>query len=454
MRAAALWVALLTTAGCAASSNNAPPGPHPIPSPWQPKPFMRGRLPQQDTGEVVVRARDGLGPDEAALMAIDQHPRLRAVRAARGIARTALIGAGVLPNPRIDGNLDFPVGGEEATVLGYGVGVSWNITPWLSSGARTSAAKAHLTSIDLEVAWQEWQVAQGARLRAVRAVYLARQVAVATELEQAWTRRLHALRAARLKGATTELEVTHAERSKADARVNALKLSQRLVHERVGLNQAIGIDPAAEVRLDLAYHPENTFGSRRELLKGLPQRRLDLLALQHAHRFHDRATQAAIVAQFPAVEIGFQASREVDDVGAAGVALSFEIPLLDRNQATIAAERARRIQVEAEYDARLHEARADVVRATAELPLVRAQLAAATEASRAAEELARQAREAATHGAVDPLLGAEILERAYTARLRVLRIEQSLAELGVALTLASGTHVGAAAAEDDEPPAP
>lgn len=156
--------------GCAGFSYQPPPGPRPLPESWRPSGVLRERLPRGTSGEVVLDDRDGLSPDEAAVMAVDQNPRLRAVRADRGIGQAELLTAGVLPNPRLDGALNFPVSGDEAKVLGYGAGLSWNVTPLLSRGARVSAAEENLASIDLVVAWQEWQVAQAARIESRRLV--------------------------------------------------------------------------------------------------------------------------------------------------------------------------------------------------------------------------------------------------------------------------------------------
>jgi outer membrane protein TolC len=374
-------------------------------------------------------------------MAVDQNPRLRAVRAERGIGQAELVVAGILPNPRLDGSLDFPVSGVDAKVLGYGVGLSWNVTPLLSRGARVSAAEENLASVDLEVAWQEWQVAQAARLHAIRSIYGERRVRLARELEQTWQQRLDALRQARAANAVTELEVANAERSFTEARVRRLEIDQQLVAERAALTRALGIDAAREVVLDASFRPVSAAPRSDGLLDELPRRRLDLLALQHAHRSRDEALRAAVIAQFPAVDVGFHAARGVDQVGSAGITLSFEIPFFDRNQGNVAREHARRIQVEAEYDARLLEARADVLRTVRELGLVQEQLVAAREAKEAASRLAELARAAAVSGALSPLLAADILERSYASRLRMVEIEQTLAELQIALAVASGADV-------------
>ena len=436
--------------GCAGFIHQPPPGPMPMPmpmpAPWRPANVLRNtalrdRVPRGSGSEVVLDERNGLSPSEAAILAVDQNPRLRAARAERGIGQAELLAAGVLPNPRLDGSFDVPVSGAEATVLGYGAGLSWNVTPLFSRGARVSAAEENLTSIDLEIAWQEWQVAQAARLHAIAAIYLQRRVAVARELEDTWQRRASALRQARTAGAVTEIEVTNAERSLAEARVLKLEFEQRLVAERAELSRAIGVNPVRDLVLDVGFSPPASSPAREVVLDDLPRRRLDLIALQHAQRSRDEALRAAVIAQFPPVEIGFQARREVDQNGSLGVTLSFELPFFDRNQGAVARERARRTQVEAEYDGRLLDARADSLRALRELELVREQLTAAREASDAAGRLAEQGRSAAVGGALNPLIAADLLERSYTSRLRVLEIEQTLAELQVALAMASGLDV-------------
>lgn len=433
------WSAALTLLLACTPSAHAPPlGPEPVPKGWEPRVTLREKLAPGARREVVLDDRDGLSADEAAILAVDQNPRLRVVRAERGIEQAELITAGVLPNPRLDASLEFPVSGPDADVLGYGAGISWNVTPLISRSARVSAAHENLVAVDLDIAWQEWQVAQAARLHTIRAVCLERRAALARELEQTWQRRLEGLRQALAQGALTALEVTGAERAHADARVRRLELEQQTVAERAELNRALGVDPSKEIALDVSFHPADAHPNVDALLAELPQRRLDLLALQHAHRSRDERLRAATLAQFPPVEIGFNTHREVDRDGSVGIALLIELPFFDRNQAAVAQERARSTQVAAEYAARLLEARSDVVRASKEWAIVREQLAAAREGSQAAERLAEQTRVAAQSGALSQLLAIDVLERSYGSRLSVLEIEQVSAELEVALALASG----------------
>lgn len=424
--------------GCAAYVRQPPPGPSPIPRPWQPERALRARVQPSTRPGVVLDDRNGLSPDEAAVLALDHNPRLRAIRAERGIAQAELLSAGVLPNPRVAASIDAPVSGPDPKVLGYGVGLSWNVSPLFSRHARVAAAEQNARSVDLDVAWQEWRVAQAARLHAIRAIYLQRRVAIARDAERTWQQRLTELRKARAAQAITEPEVTDAERSVADAKVSRLQLQQKLVVEETALDQALGVDPRKTPTLDTSWAPPSQVPAGDELLAELPRRRLDLLALQHAQQSHDEALRAAVLARFPPIELGVRMERDVEQAQSVGVTLSFSIPSFDRNQGTVREQKVRRRQVAAEYAARLLAARADVVRIEKEIPLVEQELGAARAASQAAEKLADQARAAVAGGAMSPLYAADLFERATQSRLRALRIEQTLAELRLALAISAG----------------
>jgi hypothetical protein len=86
--------------------------------------------------------RDGLSPDEAAILAVIANPQLRALRDQKGLAQAQLIQAGILPNPKLSYSLDIPMAGAiEGTVKGYGLGLGWDIISLLTRGAKLAAAR-------------------------------------------------------------------------------------------------------------------------------------------------------------------------------------------------------------------------------------------------------------------------------------------------------------------------
>jgi outer membrane protein TolC len=85
--------------------------------------------------------RDGLSPDEAAVLAVLANPSLRAVRDQRGIAAAQVLQAGILPNPSLSTEGEFPlkVPGE---VDAYTVDLTWDVTGLITRWATVAAAKA------------------------------------------------------------------------------------------------------------------------------------------------------------------------------------------------------------------------------------------------------------------------------------------------------------------------
>jgi outer membrane protein TolC len=395
-------------------------------------------VPRPPAGEEGGIDRNGLSPDAAALRAVLQNPRLRAIRAQRGIAGAEILTAGLLPNPRLDASLPIPITGEQARVLGFGVGVAWNVAPLVSRGNRVAAAKEAGRSLDLEIGWQEWQVAQGARLHALRVIYLLRRLEAARDVEATWQRRVAALREVLQQRAVTALEVATSERALAEARLMRAELEQTLARERVDLNEALGTPAQDEVLVDRSWRATWKPPSLAELLAQLPDRRLDLLALRAAQRSQDRALRAEVLARFPPLEIGFHVGREVEDATLAGLTLGLELPFFQRNQGNVMRARARNDQFAAEYEARLLEARAQVARLAQEAERAEPKLAMAAEAVESATRLAELGRQAALSRGLTPLAAAELTEHAAQARLRHLELEQGLAELSVALSAASG----------------
>jgi hypothetical protein len=134
---------------------------------------------------VEIDFKKGLSADQAAIVAVIQNHALRAARDQKGIASAQLLQAGILPNPIFTYALDFPTGGKtEGTVKGYGLTLDWSITSLISQGAKVDAARAYAASVDLDIAWKEWQVAQSAKQHVYRLIFLEKQHSVASEEEE------------------------------------------------------------------------------------------------------------------------------------------------------------------------------------------------------------------------------------------------------------------------------
>lgn len=164
LQAALISVACFLATGCATYR------PSPLSSEG-----VEARLKPPSMAEVRVRAAslkhpllhdipfntdDGLSPEEAAVLAVIANPELKALRDRRGVAKAQVLQAGLLPNPDLSFSLDAPVGGErQGKVTAFGLGLDWEVSRLIGRNARQEAASDDASALDLEIAWQEWQVA-------------------------------------------------------------------------------------------------------------------------------------------------------------------------------------------------------------------------------------------------------------------------------------------------------
>ena len=177
--------------------------------------------------------RDGLSPDEAAILAVIANPKLRALRDRKGLAQAQLIQAGILPNPTFSYSLDIPMAGAtEGTVKGYGLGLSYDVVSLLTHSAKVAAAQNQVAAVDLDVAWQEWQVAQGARLHLFRLAILNRQLAVARQEEKDLQKNVATLKRALEQGYVTIINLSAAQATLQKVHTQLLTIVQQQKQER------------------------------------------------------------------------------------------------------------------------------------------------------------------------------------------------------------------------------
>ena len=387
--------------------------------------------------------RDGLSPDEAAILAVIVNPTLRAVRDQRGLAAAQLLQAGILPNPQVSSSLDLPTGGTTlGTVNAFGLGFNWEVTSLIAREARIAAAQARTVAVDLDIAWQEWQIAQAAKLQVYRVVSVEMQVMVARETENELSDNLTAVTQAVDRGDKTIIDLAAAEAAFHQARLIRLAFEQEQEKQRLALHETLGLPTETPIRLqaDVVLPRWPTLPSLQAATAGLEDRRLDLLALKLGYDSQEASLRAEILAQFPKISLGFAHARDTGNVITSGPALTIDLPVFDRNQGRIAVEHATRQQLFDEYSARLFTARADVARAVAELQSLTQQVSAAEAALPKLQQLVQIYQTAVLERNADILSYYAARNTLATQRLDLLKLQQSRAELGIALELAAGQY--------------
>ena len=83
-----------------------------------------------------INPADGLDLIETAIIAVLNNPDLQAERVKQKVAGAQLFAAGLLPDPQISANLDFPTGDSSGAVNAWGLGLGYDIIPLITRQAR------------------------------------------------------------------------------------------------------------------------------------------------------------------------------------------------------------------------------------------------------------------------------------------------------------------------------
>src|SRR6266576_5435277 len=201
-------------------------------------------------GPLSLDPRTGIGPDEAATIALYSNPALRAIRDRRGLAVAQLIQARILPNVVVSYARDYVTGGNTAgTTTAYNFTAGWEFSALVPFLPKQTAARKNLGSVDLDIAWQEWQMAENARTAVYRVIALDAQVGRAREGNRGLQESTDAVRQAVDAHEKTGLELAAVEAASQDARATMLLLEQDFHKQGLGLNKILGVEAEVKVAL-------------------------------------------------------------------------------------------------------------------------------------------------------------------------------------------------------------
>ena len=204
----------------------------------------------------------------------------------------------------------------------------------------------------------------------------------------------------------------------------------------------MGLAPTVRLNLTGAMDlPEPDPSKIETLLSRLPQRRPDLLALQAGYSSQEQRFRQAILAQFPALNIGFTHARDTSGIYTAGFGIAITLPIFNRNQGNIAIERATRQRLYDEYQARLNEAISQVARLLAEWKLSMKQYESARGILPELEVSARRAQKALEAGNLDGPAYTRFMTAFLNKRLEAITLEQTLLEQRIALQILLGSEI-------------
>ena len=385
-------------------------------------------------------ASDGLDMTEVAMLAVANNPQIKLARADSGISRAQAFAAGLLPDPQLNLTRDFPTNGTAANTSAFNVGISYDFGALVARSAGLDAARAATRQTDLKLLWQEWQVVSQARLLFVRTLMQQRLMAILQD-EQA----LFADRYARVKTALERGDVTRDAASIDLAAVQAIDariddLARQSAASRHDLNALLGL--AAETKLVLSGErvtPGLDKNAVYSALKNVADRRPDLRALQAGYASQEARYRQAVLAQFPALNIGITRARDTSGLYTQGFGITLSLPIFNRNRGNIAIESATRERLHEEYQTRLNAAVFEVERMLAEQQQFTAQWQRVEASLAGLQSTATAGENAYRRGALDDLVYLNLRANLLNRRVDALSLQQSLLEQQVAMQTLLGS---------------
>lgn len=385
--------------------------------------------------------RDGLDEIEVATLAVVNNPDLKLARADLAVSRAQAFAAGLLPDPQLAlaGDLSNSDAGPGAT-RAFSFGLSYDIGTLISHAAGRRAAQADVRKTDLALLWQEWQVASQARLAFVRLTHGRRLLAVLDANRALFADRAARTERAEQRGLLTSDAVLPNVTALQDINKQMYDLQRQLSQTAHDLNTLLGLDARFDLRLQdgtpAAFADE---GAADGALAELPRRRPDLRALVAGYTAQDQRYRAALLARFPALNVGLTHSRDNSNVYSNSLGITLSLPLLNRNRGNIAIEQATRQKLHDEYQVRVQAARNEIRAILDQQRLDRAQLAGIDTALAQLEAVIQRSDLAAHAGLIDALAYANARAALLARQAERITLQQMIAEQRVALQTLLGT---------------
>jgi outer membrane protein TolC len=202
--------------------------------------------------------------------------------------------------------------------------------------------------------------------------------------------------------------------------------------------------------LTLAGKPQARALEAAAVRAGLEERlalRPDLQALRAGYRSQEEKFRGAVLAQFPALNVGLTRARDTSGLYTLGFGLTLSLPILNRNRGNIAVQEATRRRLFDEYQSRLDAAYGEVAVALENQPLLEAQLRRVGAALAELRDVAARAEAAFRTGNFAAADYTRLRIALSDKRTEEINLEEALMEQRIALETLLGPGLPEAAGE-------
>ena len=378
-----------------------------------------------------------LSGEDLGEVAVLLNPDLRAMRAQIGVAQAQVFAAGLLPDPQLSLSADLPSNVAAGYTNAYSMGLSWSLASLFTRSANLHIARAQAQSVQYQVAWQEWMVANQTRMLARQLYYLQKQETVsqtaATTTDQLYRISVQNLRLGDATITTTALR----QIAWLDSQDRQLALRRQVTRVRQDLNKVMGLPPEMHLALRAPEMPRNLPAAAR-LVPLADTHRLDLLALRAGYQAQEARVRRAILGQYPGFSIGITRAADTSNIQTIGPSIHLDIPLWNRNRGVIAESEATRAQLHTAYTARLFQTRADITALVADLRRLRQEITPLEQQVPQLQSAEQRLRGAAVEHNVTLIDYEAVRSQALAKSLQLLALKQAYAEQQAALEMAVG----------------
>ena len=377
-----------------------------------------------------------LDTDDVGLLAVLNDPDLRAERGGMDLARANVLQASLLPNPSANVSWQALLAGTDFTSA-WTASISQDVRSVVTYHTRKKSARFQFEQVNADLLWQEWQVAQQARILALDLYWGGLSVDLAQRQLELLDREVKEVQAATQTGTLdlTALAPLLAARASAAQTAASLNLAQLQGWQQ--LDALLGLQPS--VRFAIA--PPKVAPLPPDLDKDIAQvqeRRPDLVALQLGYHSADEDVRTAIIEQFPAFALGAGWGDDTANNRTLGPGATFDLPVFDRNQGRVAQTRATRLQLHEQYQARLDAATGTAKGLVSQVQRLTSDAEEAERAAAAAEAQSKSAQQAYAQDALDQRSLADFETTALQRRIEAMTLERSLGEARITLTVDLG----------------
>jgi len=309
---------------------------------------------------LAVDLSQPLNPDQLAVIAVIANPDLKAARAKADLAHAQAFQARLLPDPQVSIGFDKPLQNDATLVTALSGALSFDTASLYRAPLAAAQGRRAADQARLDLAWQEWQVAGKAKILAVRILGLTEQATLTNGARQRADAMLSSTLRATARGDLRGSDLEARRIAAADTAERARAAQRDLAAANLEFNNLLGLPPEVQLQLTAMSGGPRPRPQVAQLIALALERRLDLLALRQGYEGQEAVLQLAILDQYPRLGLTLTRARDTGGAQTFGPAVSFDLPLWNRNRGGIRVAAATRAQLRAEYEARLAAIRSDI----------------------------------------------------------------------------------------------